>query len=117
MPHYKVMYFYSEEDDEYPEPWRLVIEVEEESNLTPDEYQVTELEVEGPRPVQSSGISYIFEFSSSCSHESVAESFISLGSIELLDSFNSFFLPFFRNIKNPNSTCPAPSEDGVSLKR
>lgn len=67
-----------------------------------------ELEVERPRPLPSSGISYIYEFSSFYSHEFVVY-FISLGSIEPLKSFNSlfflfiflffYFLPNFKNLK------------------
>ena len=60
-----------------------------------------EFEVERPRPVLSSGISYIFEFTSSCSHESVVESFISLDSLESFESFHSIFLPFLLYIKKP----------------
>ena len=48
-----------------------VVEMEEEPNLTLDESQVIKLEVERPHPIPSSVISYIFEFSSSCSEESV----------------------------------------------
>ena len=59
-----------------------------------------ELEVKRPYPVLSSGILYIFEFSSSYSQESVVKSFLSLDSLESFESFNSFFAPFMPYMKN-----------------
>lgn len=55
---------------------------------------MTDLEVEIPHPIPSFDISYIFEFSSFYSQESIS-SFLHLDSFKSFESFSSFFFPFF----------------------
>lgn len=98
-PHHEVFCFDEEDDNMDLLPWlATVIKMEEDHQPTSIEFQVIELEVERPYLVLSSGISYIFEFSSSCSQVSVA-SFFSLDSFKSFKSFSSFFFPFLPNMK------------------
>ena len=98
-PHHEVICFDGEEDNTEPLPWSaLFIETEENHELTLVKIQVIELEVERPRTVLPFGISCIYDFSFFCSQES-AESFSTLDSFKFVESFISFFFPFFKNIK------------------
>lgn len=82
-----------------------------ELNLSTDEFQVIELEVERPHPILSLGISYIFQYSSSFCQES----FLSLGSIEPLESFDFFFLFFFLQIlkRHKFDLCPKKLKSSI----
>lgn len=83
-------YVFSNDADAYPLSCpEQILEIKCESKLHLEEPQLIKLEATKRHPILPSRISFIYEYCSSCPHESIE----SLNSVELVESFFLFSLP------------------------